>query len=152
MSLWGFTNSRRIFYFYLRCYHTGEDCRTFFKKYNIIFSKLGEKSFRQFSKSTPEVGWWWEELLMIYVDSQQCFWFGSGSKAKTLDKLYLEIKAQREKSMQDKCLTKFPHNCCQWQRMLNQHSLCSDTEKWCLCNNTNKFVSINKHSFPSIFV
>ena len=33
-------------------------------------------------------------------------------------------------------------------RMLNQHSLCSDTEKWYLCNNANKFVPINKHCFP----
>ena len=37
-------------------------------------------------------------------------------------------------------------------RMLNQHSLCSDTEKWYLCNNANKFVPINKHCFPQIFV
>ena len=34
--------------------------------------------------------------------------------------------------------------------MLNQHSLCSDTEKWCLCNNTKKFVSIHKHYFSQI--
>ena len=36
-------------------------------------------------------------------------------------------------------------------RMLNQQSLCSDTVKWCLCNNTNKFVSIHKHYFSQIF-
>ena len=37
-------------------------------------------------------------------------------------------------------------------RMLDQHSLCSDTEKWYLCNNTIIFVSINKRYFPQIFV
>ena len=36
-------------------------------------------------------------------------------------------------------------------RMVNQHSLSSDTEKWYLCNNTIKFVLINKHCFPQIF-
>ena len=37
-------------------------------------------------------------------------------------------------------------------RMLDLHSLCTDTKKWYLCNNTNKFVSINKHCIFLIFV
>ena len=37
-------------------------------------------------------------------------------------------------------------------KLMNQNSLPSNTEKWCLCHNPNTIVSINKQCFPQIFV
>ena len=45
----------------------------------------------------------------------------------------------------------FPHytaGVVEHSRLMNQNSLPSNTEKWCLCNNPNTSVSINKQCFP----